>query len=65
MLALIMKNEQTSKRLIIESLNKGLILFGLLFESKAVRITPPLNICKSEIKIGCSIIMSVLNDDVD
>ena len=40
MLALIMKNEQTSKRLIIESLNKGLILFGLLFESKAVRITP-------------------------
>ena len=65
MLALIMKNQQTSKRLIIESLNKGLILFGLLFESKAVRITPPLNICKSEIKIGCSIIMSVLNDDVD
>ena len=65
MLALIMKNEQTSKRLIIESLNKGLILFGLLFESKAVRITPPLNISKNEIKIGCSIIMSVLNDDVD
>jgi len=65
MLALIMKNEQTSKRLIIESLNKGLILFGLLFESKAVRITPPLNISNTEIKIGCSIIMSVLNDDVD
>ncbi len=65
MLALIMKNEQTSKRLILESLKKGLILFGLLFESKAVRITPPLNINKREIKIGCSIIMSVLNDDVD
>ena len=65
MLALIMKNEQTSKRLIIESLNKGLILFGLLFESKAVRITPPLNISKNEIKIGCSIILSVLNNDVD
>lgn len=65
MLALILKNERASKRLILESLNKGLILFGLLFEPKAVRITPPLNISKNEIKIGCSIIINVLDNDVD
>ena len=65
MLALIMKNDRASKRLISQGLNKGLILFGLLFEPKAVRITPPLTISKNEIKIGCSIIMSVLENDVD
>ena len=56
---------ELQKRLILESLNKGLILFGLLFEPKAVRITPPLNISKNEIKIGCSIIINVLDNDVD
>ena len=65
MLALIMKNKEISKKLISISLSKGLILFGLLFEPKAVRITPPLTIKIEEIILGCSIILDILNNDVD
>ena len=65
MLALIMKNKEISKKLISISLSKGLILFGLLFEPKAVRITPPLTIKIKEIILGCSIILDILNNDVD
>ena len=46
---------------LIKCLEKGLILFYLLFESKAVRITPPLTIKKNEIKLGCQIIINTLN----
>ncbi len=45
----------------INSLNNGLILFWLLYEKRAVRITPPLTISNSEIKKGCKIILSVLD----
>ena len=65
MLALVMKNKEISKKLISTSLKKGLILFGLLFEPKAVRITPPLTINNNEIILGCSIILDILNNDVD
>ena len=65
MLALMMKNKEISKKLISISLSKGLILFGLLFEPKAVRITPPLTIKIEEIILGCSIILDILNNDVD
>ena len=65
MLALIMKNKEISKKLISISLSKGLILFGLLFEPRAVRITPPLTIKIKEIILGCSIILDILNNDVD
>jgi 4-aminobutyrate aminotransferase-like enzyme len=41
--------------------NRGLILFWLLFEPKAVRITPPLTISNDEIIEGCAIILSVLD----
>jgi len=61
MIALIMKNNETANQLVINSLNKGLILFWLLYEKRAVRITPPLTISNSEIKKGCKIILSVLN----
>ena len=65
MLALIMKNKEISKKLISISLSKGLILFGLLFEPRAVRITPPLTIKIKEIILGCSIILDILDNDVD
>jgi acetylornithine/N-succinyldiaminopimelate aminotransferase len=61
MLALILKDKNTVNQLIKKCLEKGLILFYLLFESKAVRITPPLTIKKSEIKKGCDIIIETLN----
>ena len=61
MLALIMKNTMIANTLVKKCLHEGLILFWLLFESKAVRITPPLTISKTEIKLGCKIILDVLN----
>ena len=61
MLALIMKNKTIANSLVKKCLQEGLILFWLLFESKAVRITPPLTISKTEIKLGCKTILDVLN----
>lgn len=62
MLALILKDEQTAQKLVLNSLNEGLILFWLLYEKRAVRITPPLTISKSEIMRGCKIIIKVLDN---
>jgi len=61
MLAIILKNSNLTKELVKQCLDKGLILFFLLFEPKAVRITPPLTISKTEIIKGCKIIINVLN----
>ena len=61
MLALILKKPDLTKKLVEGCLNNGLILFYLLFEPKAVRITPPLTISENEIKKGCKIILSELD----
>ncbi|WP_072876196.1 aspartate aminotransferase family protein [Salegentibacter echinorum] len=62
MLAIIASSEEIANKLILKCKEKGLILFWLLFEQKAVRITPPLTISNAEIKEGCGIIIDVLND---
>ena len=61
MLALILKKPGLTKKLVEGCLENGLILFYLLFEPKAVRITPPLTISENEIKNGCKIILNELN----
>ena len=61
MLALIFESKEIADKLIKECIKEGLLLFWLLWEKKAVRISPPLNIKKKEIKIGCAIIIKVLN----
>jgi acetylornithine/N-succinyldiaminopimelate aminotransferase len=43
-------------------LERGLLLFFLLFEKRAVRITPPLTISKKELKKGCDIILHILDE---
>ena len=60
MLALILKKADLTKKLVEGCLKNGLILFYLLFEPKAVRITPPLTISENEIKKGCKIILREL-----
>ena len=62
MLALIVDTPEIASKIILKSLEKGLLLFWLLFEGKAVRITPPLNISDNEIKMGCDIILEVLEE---
>ena len=62
MLALILPSAELASKLILKSMDRGLLLFWLLFEPKAARITPPLNISDSELEKGCEIILSVLNE---
>ncbi|MBK78466.1 MAG: aspartate aminotransferase family protein [Flavobacteriaceae bacterium] len=61
MLALIFESKEIASRLIKESIKEGLLLFWLLWEKRAVRISPPLNIKNKEIKIGCKIIIKILD----
>ena len=61
MLCLIMNDAETANKLVLEAKNHSLILFWLLIEKKAVRITPPLTISKKEIKKGCQIILQILD----
>lgn len=61
MLAIILKDSETVNKIILQSMNNGLLLFWLLFEPKAIRITPPLTISNNEIKEGCKIIIDLLN----
>lgn len=61
MIALIMENTEVANQLILESAKNGLILFWLLFEPRAVRISPPLTISNEEIRSGCGIILDLLN----
>jgi len=60
MLTIIMKNEEIANQVVLECAKKKLILFWLLFEPKAVRISPPLTISTDEIKTGCKVILEVL-----
>lgn len=62
MLAIILKDTATADTLILEAKNRGLLLFWLLFEKKAARITPPLTISNNEIEKGCQLIINILND---
>jgi acetylornithine aminotransferase len=61
MLAIIVDSEALASEIIMRCKARGLILFWLLFESKAIRITPPLTISEKEIKEGCDILIDVLN----
>lgn len=62
MLALLFKDEEITSKIILKCLDKGLLLFWLLFEGKAVRITPPLTISNEEITKGCEILLDVIDD---
>jgi len=61
MLAAILPSEKITNEVILKCQDNGLILFWLLFEPCAIRITPPLTISEEEIIEGCSIILTVLD----
>ena len=61
MLSIILKDSRLATKLVLNAKENGLILFFLLIEKKAVRITPTLSISKNEIKKGCEIILNVLD----
>lgn len=61
MLAAITESAELTHEVILRCQDEGLILFWLLFEPTAIRITPPLTISNEEIIKGCKIITSVLD----
>ena len=61
MLAPIFETEEITNVVVLKSMEKGLLLFWLLWEKKAIRISPPLTISLDEIKSGCTIITEVLD----
>lgn len=62
MLAAMTESPEITTKVILKCQEKGLILFWLLFEGCAIRITPPLTISESEIKEGCQTILQVLDE---
>ena len=62
MLAPIFERHQTPDFLVHRCLEKGLLLFWLLWEKNAIRISPPLNISEKEIVMGCQIIKETLDE---
>ncbi len=61
MLAAFTDNAELTNHVILTAQDQGLILFWLLFEPKAIRITPPLTISHDEIIAGCRVITSILD----
>nr|WP_321231060.1 aspartate aminotransferase family protein [uncultured Psychroserpens sp.] len=61
MLAAITNSADITNDVILRCQDEGLILFWLLFEPCAIRITPPLTISNEEIIKGCMIITRVLD----
>ena len=62
MLSPMVASSEMASKVILKCLDKGLIMFWLLFEGKAIRITPPLTISEEEIYKGCNILIEVLNE---
>ena len=62
MLAAMTSSPEITNQVIFKCQDKGLILFWLLFEGNAIRITPPLTISMDEIKEGCAIILEAMDE---
>ena len=62
MLAPIFESPKIPNFLVPRCIEKGLLLFWLLWENNAVRISPPLNISEEEIVFGCKIIKEALDE---
>ena len=61
MLAAMVESSTIASEVILACKDQGLILFWLLFEPRAIRITPPLTILEEEIRQGCDILTKVLD----
>ncbi len=62
MLAVIMESPELASAVILKALEKGLLLFWLLFEGNAIRITPPLTVSEDEIIKGCEILLETIEE---
>ena len=62
MLAAIVETPELAAKIIHKCLENGLILFFLLFEGRAMRITPPLTVSDEEIIEGCNILLKSIDE---
>ena len=62
MLAPEVSSAEYALRVQAECMNRGLILFFLMYSIENLRITPPINISDEDIIKGCNILKSVLDD---
>jgi acetylornithine/N-succinyldiaminopimelate aminotransferase len=62
MLIALVDTPELAAKIILRCLDRGLILFFLLFEGRAMRITPPLTISDEEITAGCAILLEVIEE---
>ena len=62
MLAAMLTSPELTSKVVLRCLEKGLILFFLLFEKNAIRITPPLTVSHEEIKKGCAILLETIEE---
>lgn len=62
MLAAMTNSAEITSEVILKCQDRGLILFWLLFESGAIRITPPLTISTEEIREGCGVLLEVMEE---
>lgn len=62
MLAALVESEALCHKIAKRCMERGIILFWLLFEGRALRITPPLTITKEEIIYACKIINETLDE---
>lgn len=60
MLAAIMEDADLANHIILYSHERGYIFFWLLFELRAVRISPPLTITNEEIEKSCAMILEAI-----
>ena len=61
MLAALVETPDIASQIILQCLENGLILFFLLFEGSAMRISPPLTITDEDLKKGCKIILKSID----
>lgn len=61
MLSAMTSSPEITNKVVLDAMDKGLILFWLLYEPKAIRITPPLTISFEELEKGCDIILNILD----
>ena len=62
MLAAIVSPEIDTAAIVDECRKRGVIFFLLLYEKKAIRITPPLTITREEIHTACKILIDVIEE---
>jgi acetylornithine/succinyldiaminopimelate/putrescine aminotransferase len=62
MIAVHLDTDELVQKVAQRCMDKGLIIFWLLYKNSAIRITPPLTITDEQIAWGCKVLVEALNE---